>query len=125
VFDGAKFFGNTRVNDALVANIVIGREDGTELAGGVAVDAERNLIYVAKYGYLPGCDLCRNVLVVLRGPEFDEATRTVLRVPEVVAEVPSIGLNYGGGRRDVALDLDRNLIYVAGELGLVLPTSPC
>jgi DNA-binding beta-propeller fold protein YncE len=120
VFDGAKFFGNTRVNDALVANIVIGREDGTELAGGVAVDAERNLIYVAKYGYLLGCDPCRNVLVVLRGPDLDEATRTVLRVPEVVAEVPGIGLNYGGGRRDVALDLDRNLIYVAGELGFGL-----
>jgi len=121
VFDGAKFFENTRVNDTLVANIVIGREDGTELAGGVAVDVERNLIYVAKYGYLPGCDPCRNALVVLRGSELDNATRTVLRAPEVVAEVPGIGLNYDGGPRNIALDLDRNLIYVAGELEFGLP----
>jgi DNA-binding beta-propeller fold protein YncE len=49
VFDGAKFFENTRVNDALVANIVIGREDGTELAGGVAVDANGHILVVDRF----------------------------------------------------------------------------
>jgi len=120
VLDGAKLLGDTDPNDALLENIVIGLEDGTELAGGVAVDAERNLIYVGNFGSLSGCDPCRNTLVVVRGPELDD-TRTVLRAPEVVAEIPGIGLNYdgGGSHHNIILDLERNLIYVAGAYGSV------
>jgi hypothetical protein len=121
VLDGAKLLGDTDPNDALLETIVIGSEDGTELAGGIAVDAERNLIYVGNFGSLSGCDPCRNALVVVRGPELDDTTRTVLRKPEVVAEVPGIGLNYdgGGSHHNIILDLERNLIYVAGAYGSV------
>jgi DNA-binding beta-propeller fold protein YncE len=118
VFDGTKLLEDTDPNNALVANIVIGLEDGTELAGEVAVDAERNFIYVANCGlFSGGCDPSRNALVVVRGPELDEVTRTVLRAPEVVTEVPGIGLHYWkdrGGYRGIALDPQRNLIYVPG-----------
>ncbi|MBI3326279.1 MAG: hypothetical protein HYZ81_06210 [Nitrospinae bacterium] len=40
VFDGTKLSEDTRVSAALLANITVGREDNTELAQGIAVDAE-------------------------------------------------------------------------------------
>ena len=108
------------MNDALVADIVVGVEDGTELAQAVAVDAARNLIYVTRCGlFTGGCEPGRNALVVLRGAEFDPATRALLRVPEVIAEISPIGLTFGGGRRAMALDPQRNLIYVAGAFGSI------
>ena len=114
VLDGTRFAGQTDVNQALVTHITVGPEDGTELAQGVAVDAERNLIYVTRVSLANGCDPNCNALVVLRGPEFDVRTRTLQRAPHIVATIPGIGLQYGGGRRNMALDPARQLLYVTG-----------
>jgi DNA-binding beta-propeller fold protein YncE len=118
LLDGARLSGNTSVSHAHLWEVVVGQEDGTEGAQGVVVDAARNLIYVTRFSNVNrGGDPARNALVVLQGPDFDVATRTLRRPPQVVAEIPNIGLNYGGGRREIALDLDRNLIYVGGLFG--------
>jgi hypothetical protein len=105
------------VNDALLANIVVGLEDGSDLAQSVAVDAERNLIYVTRFN---ATNLAHHALVVLQGPDFDVATRTLRRPPQVVAEIPVSGVQFRqdqAPRREIALDLARNLIYVGGVVG--------
>jgi DNA-binding beta-propeller fold protein YncE len=86
----------------------------------VAVDVERNLIYVTRFSDVAsGGDPARSALVVLRGPEVDVATRTLRSRPQVVAEIPNLGLPYGGGRREIALDPDRQLIYVTGQFACI------
>jgi YVTN family beta-propeller protein len=126
VFDGTRLQGNTEVNAALLADLVAGSQDNTELVQGVAVDAEQNLVYVTRCGYVQGggCgETGRSALIVVRGPELDAATRTLVRAPAVVATLPGVGLTYGGGRRDIALDLQSNLIYVAGAPGCIVGSN--
>jgi len=119
VLDGTRLQGDTQLHDALVGDpVVVGLEDGSELAMAVAVDAARNLIYVTRCA-LSGCEQPRNALVVLRGAEIDLDTRALLHAPEKVTEIPEIGVQYGGGRREIVLDPDRTLIYVAGAFGSV------
>ena len=125
VFDSTRLRGNTGVNAALLADLVVGLQDSTELAQGVAVDVERNLIYVTRCGHVlgRGCETGRSALIVVRGPELDAATRTLLRAPAVVATIPGIGVPYGGGQHGIALDLESNLIYVAGASGCIIGSN--
>jgi YVTN family beta-propeller protein len=120
VLDGAQLQGNTPVSMALLTQAIIGLEEigsanEEEFVQGLAVDTARNLIYVARCSlFIGGCDPSRNALVVLRGAELDTTARTLLRAPQVVTTIPNIGLNFGGGHHDIALDMERNLIYVTG-----------
>jgi YVTN family beta-propeller protein len=106
VFDGVTF--------ALLAEVPFGRADNLEGGHAVAVDEVRNLIYVIRTSNVArGGDPARNALVVVRGPEFDAATRTVRREPHVVAEIPNLNLPLYD--RQIAIDPERQLVYVVGS----------
>lgn len=106
--DGAKLVGTIAVNTALLEDAFVDRSDvdRSEFFGGVAVDAERNLIYVTR----------NDGLFVLQGPELDAATRALQRSPQIVAQISGIG---SGAASQIALDKAQNLIYVAGAYGSI------
>jgi YVTN family beta-propeller protein len=110
VFDG--------VTGKFLDEVPIGRADNPESGATVAVDEGRNLIYVIRYSFETlGGEPARSALVILRGPEFDAATRTVRSGPQVVAEIPNLSLVRGN--RQIALDPDRDLIYVVGTFACI------
>ena len=118
VFDAARFAGETRVNEALLANITVGAAHNIEVAQGLAVDTERNLIYVTRF-CLPDTACRSHALVVLRGAELDPVTRALVQRPQVLAEIPQIELAFGGGRRQIAVDPHRHLLYVTGAFDAI------
>ena len=56
---------------------------------------------------------------MLRGAEIDPATRAPAQRPRVLAEILNIGLTYGTGRREIAVDPQRNLLYIAGAFDAI------
>ena len=122
VVDGKKFSNSTESGTALIAVVPVGQRNGTEQAQGIAVDEERNLIYVTRYSFTElGSSSSRNALIVIRGPEIDIMLRIVRRKPVLISRITDISLEYGGGRREIALDIrpGQNLIYVSGAYGSV------
>ena len=112
VFDGVTF--------APLAEVPFGRAGNPEGGHAVAVDEERNLIYVIRFS-----DCClTSALVVVRGPEFDAITRTLRSPPKVVAEIPHLNIaSLRNGIRQIALDMEHNLIYVVGSFQPSDPTD--
>jgi hypothetical protein len=122
VFDAARLSGNTSTPKALLANIRVGVDTATEYVQGLAVDVERNLIYMTRYCLLM-TDCHSHALVVLRGAVLDPATRALVRPPHIVAEIPHTDLQFGGGRREIAVDTQRQLLYVVGGLATGLDST--
>jgi hypothetical protein len=55
-----------------------------------------------------------HALVVLRGAEIDPVTRNLVQRPHILAEIPLPELSAGVGRRQIAVDPHRHLLYITG-----------